>query len=55
MPSHRIADDKAIYTYVPEIIDFYLGERALLNNVPTWRCREPSALRYVQAHLPSSS
>ncbi len=46
-----IADDKAIYTYVPEIIDFYLGEKALLNNVPTWRCREPSALRYVQAHL----
>jgi uncharacterized circularly permuted ATP-grasp superfamily protein len=46
-----IADDKAIYTYVPEIIDFYLGEKALLNNVPTWRCREPRALRYVQAHL----
>ena len=46
-----IADDKAIYTYVPEIIDFYLGETAILNNVPTWRCREPDALRYVQDHL----
>ena len=46
-----IADDKAIYTYVPEIIDFYLGEKAILNNVPTWRCREPGALRYVQEHL----
>ena len=46
-----IADDKAIYTYVPEIIDFYLGEKAILKNVPTWRCREPSALRYVQEHL----
>jgi uncharacterized circularly permuted ATP-grasp superfamily protein len=46
-----IADDKAIYTYVPDIIDFYLGEKAILNNVPTWRCREPSALCYVQEHL----
>ncbi len=46
-----IADDKAIYTYVPEIIEFYLGEKAILKNVPTWRCREPEALRYVLAHL----
>jgi uncharacterized circularly permuted ATP-grasp superfamily protein len=46
-----IADDKAIYTYVPEIIDFYLGEKAILKNVPTWRCREPDALCYVQEHL----
>ena len=47
-----IADDKAIYTYVPEIISFYLGERAILNNVPTWRCREPEALSYALSHLP---
>lgn len=46
-----IADDKAMYTYAPEIIDFYLGEKAILNNVPTWRCREPEALGYVQEHL----
>ncbi len=46
-----IADDKAIYTYMPEIVDFYLGERAILSNVPTWRCREPEALSYVQSHL----
>jgi uncharacterized circularly permuted ATP-grasp superfamily protein len=46
-----IADDKAIYTYMPEIIDFYLGERAILKNVPTWRCREAESLAYVQAHL----
>ncbi|MGH6842714.1 MAG: circularly permuted type 2 ATP-grasp protein, partial [Methylocella sp.] len=45
------ADDKAIYTYVPEFIEFYLGETAILKNVPTWRCREPGALRYVQEHL----
>jgi uncharacterized circularly permuted ATP-grasp superfamily protein len=46
-----VADDKAIYSYVPDIIDFYLGERAILSNVPTWRCREPDALCYVQEHL----
>lgn len=46
-----IADDKAIYTYVPEIINFYLGEKAIFKNVPTWRCREPESLRYVQEHL----
>ncbi len=46
-----IADDKAIYTYVPDIIEFYLGEKPLLHNVPTWRCREADALGYVQDHL----
>ncbi len=37
-----IADDKAIYSYMPEIVKFYLGEEPILKNVPTWRCREPS-------------
>ncbi|ACB96614.1 circularly permuted type 2 ATP-grasp protein [Beijerinckia indica] len=46
-----VADDKAIYTYMPEIIDFYLGETAILKNVPTWRCREPDAYAYVREHL----
>src|ERR1700758_2139719 len=46
-----IADDKAIYSYMPDIIEFYLGETPILSNVPTWRCREPDALRYVQEHL----
>jgi uncharacterized circularly permuted ATP-grasp superfamily protein len=46
-----IADDKAIYTYVPDIIEFYLGEKPLLQNVPTWRCREADSLAYVQEHL----
>jgi uncharacterized circularly permuted ATP-grasp superfamily protein len=46
-----IADDKAIYTYMPEIIQFYLGEKPLLKNVPTWRCREPDALKYVLENL----
>ena len=46
-----VADDKAIYTYMPEVIRFYLGEEPLLKNVPTWRCREPDALKYVLEHL----
>ncbi|MFD1612708.1 circularly permuted type 2 ATP-grasp protein [Sphingomonas tabacisoli] len=48
-----IADDKAVYSYMPEIVRFYSGEDALLHNVPTWRCREPDALKYVLDELPS--
>jgi uncharacterized circularly permuted ATP-grasp superfamily protein len=47
-----VADDKAVYTYMPEIIRFYLGEDPILKNVPTWRCREKDALGYVLDHLP---
>ena len=46
-----VADDKAVYSYVPEIVRFYLGEEPILKNVPTWRCREPEALAYVLDHL----
>ncbi len=46
-----VADDKAIYSYMPDILRFYLGEEPLLKNVPTWRCREPEALAYVLDHL----
>jgi uncharacterized circularly permuted ATP-grasp superfamily protein len=46
------ADDKAIYTYMPEIVKFFLGEDPILKNVPTWRCRNPSELSHVLAHLP---
>ena len=46
-----IADDKALYTYMPEIVKFYLGEEAILKNVPTWRCREADALKYVREHI----
>ncbi|GAB5374885.1 MAG: circularly permuted type 2 ATP-grasp protein [Acuticoccus sp.] len=46
-----VADDKAVYTYVPEIVRFYLGEEPILNNVPTYRCREPEALKYVLDNL----
>jgi len=46
-----IADDKAIYSYMPDIVKFYLGEEPILKNVPTWRCREPGDLAYVLDHL----
>ena len=50
-PGTGIADDKAIYSYMPEIVEFYTGEKAILQNVPTWRCSEPQALAYVLDHL----
>jgi uncharacterized circularly permuted ATP-grasp superfamily protein len=46
-----IADDKAVYSYMPEIVKFFLGEEPILKNVPTWRCREPEHLSYVLDHL----
>jgi uncharacterized circularly permuted ATP-grasp superfamily protein len=46
-----VADDKAVYSYMPEIVRFYLGEEPILKNVPTWRCREPDALAHTLAHL----
>ncbi|MFT5743263.1 MAG: putative circularly permuted ATP-grasp superfamily protein [Paracoccaceae bacterium] len=50
-PGTGIADDKAIYSYMPEIVEFYTGEQAILKNVHTWRCSEPDALAYVLEHL----
>ena len=47
-----VADDKAVYSYMPEIVKFYLSEEPILNNVPTWRCREPAHLSYVLDNLP---
>ncbi len=47
-----IADDKSIYPYVPKMIEFYLGEKPILQNVPTWLCREKDDLAYVLDHLP---
>jgi uncharacterized circularly permuted ATP-grasp superfamily protein len=46
-----IADDKAVYSFMPAIVKFYLGEEPLLKNVPTWRCREEEHLAYVLDHL----
>ncbi len=50
-PGAGIADDKAIYMHVPEMIRFYLGEEPILNNVPTWDCANDGALAYVLDHL----
>ena len=47
-----VADDKAVYSYMPEIVKFYLGEEPILKNVPTWRCRQPEELKYVLDKLP---
>nr|WP_316655375.1 circularly permuted type 2 ATP-grasp protein [uncultured Gellertiella sp.] len=50
-PGTGISDDKAIYSYMPEIVEFYTGRKALLENVPTWRCSEADSLAYVLDHL----
>ena len=50
-PGTGIADDKAIYSFMPEIIEFYTGERPILSNVPTWRCSEKDSLAYVLDNL----
>jgi uncharacterized circularly permuted ATP-grasp superfamily protein len=44
-----VADDKSIYPYVPKMIEFYLGEKPILNNVPTYMCRNKDDLQYVLA------
>jgi uncharacterized circularly permuted ATP-grasp superfamily protein len=52
-PGAGVADDKLIYTYVPDMIRYYLGEDAILPNVPSWRCLDPKQLDHVLAHLDS--
>jgi len=46
-----VADDKSTYTYVPEMVRFYLGEEPILQNVPTYQLGRPDDLKYVLAHL----
>jgi uncharacterized circularly permuted ATP-grasp superfamily protein len=46
-----VADDKSIYPYVPKMIEFYLGEKPMLHNVPTYLCRDPQDMKYVMANL----
>ncbi|MEO0501674.1 MAG: circularly permuted type 2 ATP-grasp protein [Pseudomonadota bacterium] len=50
-PGTGVADDKAIYSYVPEIVKFYSGSEATLKNVETHRCREDDALKYTLDNL----
>ena len=46
-----VADDKLLYTYVPDLIRYYLAEEPILANVPTWRLEEPGALEEVLDRL----
>lgn len=46
-----VADDKAMYTYVPRMIEFYLGEHAILNNVQTYMLRDPKQCQYVLENI----
>ena len=47
-----VADDKSTYLHVPEMIEFYLGEKPILSNVPTYRLGKADELKYVLEHLP---
>jgi len=50
-PGTGAADDKAVYTYIPDIIKYYLDEEPILNNVPTFRCERPDELKYVLENM----
>jgi uncharacterized circularly permuted ATP-grasp superfamily protein len=50
-PGTGAGDDKAIYSFMPQIVEFYTGEKALLPNVETWRCADRDSLKYVLDHL----
>lgn len=50
-PGTGVADDKVVYSYVPDMIRYYLGEEAILPNVPTYRCGHGDDLGYVLDHL----
>jgi uncharacterized circularly permuted ATP-grasp superfamily protein len=50
-PGTGIADDKAIYTYVPEMVRFYTGQEPILKNVPTYRCANPDDCKYVLENI----
>ncbi|SMQ73507.1 Uncharacterized conserved protein, circularly permuted ATPgrasp superfamily [Altererythrobacter xiamenensis] len=50
-PGTGVADDKAIYSFMPEIVEFYTGEKPLLPNVETWRCADDDSLGYVLDNL----
>ena len=47
-----VADDKSTYTYVPDMVRFYLNEEPILSNVPTWRCDRADDFKYVIDKLP---
>ena len=50
-PGAGVADDKVVYSYVPDIIKYYLDQDAIVPNVPTWRCMDEDSRQYVLEHL----
>jgi uncharacterized circularly permuted ATP-grasp superfamily protein len=50
-PGAGVADDKVVYSYVPELIRYYLDEAPTIANVETWRCLDPDDRAFVLAHL----
>ena len=50
-PGTGVADDKAIYTYMPQIIKYYLDEEPILNNVHTYHCSKPDDLKYILENI----
>ena len=50
-PGAGLADDKAVYTFMPDIIKFYLGEEPILQNIKTWRCYDVKESKYVINNL----
>ena len=52
-PGAGVADDKLVYTYVPDMIKYYLDQDAILPNVPSWRCGEAKQLDHVLCNLES--
>jgi uncharacterized circularly permuted ATP-grasp superfamily protein len=50
-PGTGVADDKAVYTYMPQIIKYYLDEEPILKNVHTYHCSRPDELKYVLEHI----
>jgi uncharacterized circularly permuted ATP-grasp superfamily protein len=50
-PGSGVADDKVVYSYVPEIIHYYMGEDEILPNVPTFRCADKKQLEHVLANI----
>jgi uncharacterized circularly permuted ATP-grasp superfamily protein len=50
-PGTGVADDKVVYAYIPKIIKYYLGDEAILPNVPTYLCWDENDAKYVLANL----
>ena len=50
-PGTGVADDKAVYVYIPKVIKYYLGEEPIIPNVPTYLCSEEADRAYVLEHI----